>query len=44
MADKSPRKHTGKKSGKTIKEKRAAKKLKRGSGPSPFDNLNRRQP
>jgi hypothetical protein len=29
MADKSPRKPSGKKQGKSLKEKRAAKKLKR---------------
>jgi hypothetical protein len=39
MADKSPRKPGGKKAGKTLKEKRTAKKLKhkRGSGSGPFE-------
>ncbi len=32
MADKSPRRPSGKKPGKTLKEKRTAKKLKRKSG------------
>lgn len=36
MADKSPHKPSGKKPGKTLKEKRAAKKLKRSTGSSPF--------
>jgi hypothetical protein len=45
MADKSPRKPNGKKPGKTLKEKRATKKLKRSSsGSSPFDTVNRRRP
>jgi hypothetical protein len=34
MADKSPRKPAGKKPGKSLKEKRAAKKLKRKGGPT----------
>lgn len=33
MADKSPRKPGGKKPGKSLKEKRAAKKLKRNTKP-----------
>jgi hypothetical protein len=39
MADKSPRKPGGKKPGKTLKEKRTAKKLKlkRRSGSGPFE-------
>lgn len=44
MADKSPRKPNGKKPGKTLKEKRATKKLKRSSGSSPFDTVNRHRP
>jgi len=36
MADKSPHKSTAKKAGRTLKEKRAAKKLKRAT-PDPFD-------
>jgi hypothetical protein len=32
MADKAPRKPSAKKPGKTLKEKRAVKKLKRGNG------------
>jgi hypothetical protein len=42
MADKSPRKPSGKKAGRTLKEKRAAKKQKRAPGASPFD-LDRRR-
>jgi hypothetical protein len=37
MADKSPRKHGGKKPGRTLKEKRTAKRLKRRSGSGPFE-------
>ena len=37
MADKTPRKPGGKKPGKTLKEKRTAKKLKRRSGSGPFE-------
>jgi hypothetical protein len=44
MADKSPNKPSGKKPGKTLKEKRAAKRLKRGTGSSAFDTTNRRRP
>jgi hypothetical protein len=44
MADKSPRKRSGKKPGKTLKEKRAAKKLRRKSGSSPFETLDQRRP
>jgi hypothetical protein len=43
MADKSPRKPSGKKPSKTLKEKRAAKKLKRSSGASPFETMNQRR-
>jgi hypothetical protein len=42
MADKSPRRPSGKKPGKTLKEKRAAKKLKRRTGSSPFETLDQR--
>ena len=44
MADKSPRKHGGKKAGKTLKEKRTAKKLKhkRGSRSGPFEAADQR--
>ena len=44
MADKSPRKSNGKKAGKTLKEKRAAKKLKHGKTQSPFDTPDLRRP
>jgi hypothetical protein len=39
MADKSPRKPSTKKPGRTLKEKRTAKKLtrRRGSGSGPFE-------
>ena len=37
MADKSPRKSLSKKSGKTLKEKRAAKKQKSNGTPSTID-------
>ncbi|HMG44367.1 MAG TPA: hypothetical protein VK611_23745 [Acidimicrobiales bacterium] len=43
MADKSPHKSNGKKAGKSLKEKRAAKKLKQGKGPSPFDTIDLRR-
>jgi hypothetical protein len=37
MADKSPRRHSGKtKPGKSLKQKRATKKLKRNKARSPF--------
>lgn len=39
MADKSPRKPGRKKPGKTLKEKRTAKKRKRGSGSGPFETV-----
>jgi hypothetical protein len=42
MADKSPRKANGKKAGKTLKEKRATKKLKKATGSSPFDAVDPR--
>lgn len=42
MADKSPRKAAGKKAGKTLKEKRRAKELKRKTGSSPFQMPDRR--
>ena len=41
MADKSPRKPSGKKPGKTLKERRAAKRRKRSTGSSVFDTTNR---
>lgn len=40
MADKSPHRSTAKKAGKTLKEKRAAKKLKRNTTASPLDAIN----
>jgi hypothetical protein len=43
MADKSPRKANGKKAGKTLKEKRSAKKLKRSTTASPFDATEHRR-
>ena len=43
MADKSPRKANGKKAGKTLKEKRSAKKLKRSTAASPFDDTQHRR-
>jgi hypothetical protein len=39
MADKSPRKPAGKKAGKTLKEKRAAKKLKHDRGSTLSETL-----
>ena len=44
MADKSPRKPGGKKPGKTLKEKRTAKKLTctRRSGSGPFETADER--
>jgi hypothetical protein len=42
MADKSPHRSTAKKAGKTLKEKRAAKKLKRAPTTGAFDAVNRR--
>jgi hypothetical protein len=44
MADKSPHRPSGKKPGKTLKEKRAAKKLKRSSGPGPIQTINQHHP
>ena len=44
MADKSPRKASGKKAGKTLKEKRSAKKLKRDSGTGLPTTMNQRRP
>lgn len=44
MADKSPHKPSGKKPGKTLKEKRAAKRRKRRTGSSAFDTTNRPRP
>jgi hypothetical protein len=41
MADKSPGKPSGKKPGKTLKEKRTAKKLKR-RGAGPIETMNQR--
>jgi hypothetical protein len=45
MADKSPRRPSGKKPGRTLKEKRTAKKLtrKRRSGSAPFDAADQRR-
>ena len=45
MADKSPRKPGGKKPGKTLREKRTAKKLKlkRRNGSAPFDTTDQRR-
>jgi hypothetical protein len=42
MADKAPGKPDRKKPGKTLKEKRTAKKLKRNSGTSPMPPTDRR--
>jgi hypothetical protein len=44
MADKSPRKPSGKKPGRTLKEKRTAKKLKRTSATGPIQTIDRRHP
>ena len=44
MADKSPHKPNGKKPGKTLKEKRAAKKLKRGSASTFLNTRDERRP
>lgn len=44
MANKSPRKPNGKKPGKTLKEKRAAKKHKRNGTSRPFETLDQRRP
>jgi len=42
MADKSPRRPSGKKPGKTLKEKRTAKKLKRNSPTGPIQTIDQR--
>jgi len=44
MADKSPGRPSGKKPGKTLKEKRAAKKPKRNSGTGPIRTTDQRHP
>jgi hypothetical protein len=44
MADKSPHKPSGKKPGKTLKEKRAAKRRKRSTGSSVVDPTDRPRP
>ena len=44
MADKSPGKPSGKKPGKTLKEKRTAKKLKRNSGTGSIQTIDQRRP
>jgi hypothetical protein len=44
MADKSPHRPSGKKPGRTLKEKRAAKKLKRGSGAGLIQTIDPRHP
>lgn len=44
MADKSPHRPSGKKPGRTLKEKRAARKLKRSSAASPIQTINQRHP
>ena len=44
MADKSPHKPSGKKPGKTLKEKRTAKKLKRNSATGPIQTIDQRRP
>jgi hypothetical protein len=43
MADKSPHKANGKKAGKTLKEKRSAKKLKRAGGTGLSATVNQRR-
>jgi hypothetical protein len=43
MADKSPRKPPAKKPGKTLKEKRTAKKLKRSGGLGPIETMHQRR-
>ena len=43
MGDKSPGKPSGKKAGKSLKEKRTAKKLKRTSGTSPIHTIDQRR-
>jgi hypothetical protein len=44
MADKSPGRPSGKKPGKTLKEKRTAKKLKRASGTTSIQTIDQRHP
>ncbi len=44
MADKSPHRPSGKKPGKTLKEKRTAKKLKRTTGTSPIQTIHQHRP
>ena len=44
MSDKTPGKPNGKKPGKTLKEKRSAKKLKRNSGTGTIPSTDRRHP
>ena len=44
MADKTPGKPSGKKPGKTLKEKRTAKKFKRTSGTGPIQTIDQRDP
>ena len=43
MADKSPRKANGKKAGKTLKEKRSEKKLKRDTSTGMSTTMNQRR-
>jgi len=44
MSDKAPGKPNGKKPGKSLKEKRTAKKLKRDNGTGPTPTTDRRHP
>ena len=44
MSDKAPGRPNGKKPGKTLKEKRTAKKLKRNNGTGPKPSTDRRDP
>ena len=44
MSDKAPGKPNGKKPGKTLKEKRTAKKLKRNNDKDPTPTADRRHP
>jgi hypothetical protein len=44
MSDKAPGKPNGKKPGKTLKEKRTAKHLKRDNGAGAMPTIERRQP
>jgi hypothetical protein len=41
VSDKSPRKSAAKKAGKSLKEKRSAKKLKKADGATPFPTAGR---